>query len=120
MPKGSVYEEKNYKDEAPSYYLLDKMMFSVGPYKRKILKTGIGCGICPVIVMQGPLVHIATPACASTGKSAGKHMEGLVLVPDYSNIEVMKDKGTLFTIKPPWLSHFLGVIGFAPVPLPGV
>jgi ankyrin repeat protein len=43
-----------------------------------------------------------------------------VRVPDYIDFAVMPDTGTLFHVKSAWLGHFLGVIGFAPIPLPPI
>jgi hypothetical protein len=116
----SNYDEKAYKGFAPSYYLRDKLIFSVGSIRLPVLQTGVACGICPVIVMAGAKVHIATPDCAANAASNCYHMEGPVRVPDYASYAVMPDTGTLFQVKSAWLGHFLGTIGFAPIPMPPV
>lgn len=109
---------QSYKDsKSPSFYVAGSQTFFVGGMLLPILKTGFGQPMSPVMVLGGFYVHIATPACAGVGAGAF-HMEGPVPVIDYKSKAVQSDGGTLFSVKPPWLSHFLGVIGFAPIPLP--
>jgi len=103
--------------KSPSFYVAGAQSMMVGGQIIPILKTGFGQPLSPVIVLAGFKVHIATPACASVGSNAF-HMEGPVPVLDWSSMAVQTDTGTLFQVKPPWLMHFLGVIGFAPIPLP--
>ena len=103
---------------SPSFYVAQAQVFSVNGMILPILNTGIGQPLSPVFLLAGFKVHIATPACASVGINSGKHLEGPVLVPDYSSFVVMPDGGTFFSIKPAWLGHFMGAISFAPIPLP--
>jgi hypothetical protein len=109
-----------YKDSGtPSFYISSAKVLFVGGQLLPILKTGFGQPLSPVIVLAGSKVHIATPDCASVGAGAF-HMEGSVPVLDYSSYSVQSDTGTLFIVKPSWLTHFLGVIGFAPIPIPPI
>jgi hypothetical protein len=108
------------KAGAPSYYIASAKTFTVAGMTLPILQTGFGQPLSPVIVLQGYIVHIATPACAAVGSGSGYHFEGPVRVPDYLDYAVMPDTGTLFHVKSAWLGHFLGVIGFAPIPLPPI
>jgi hypothetical protein len=62
------------------------------------------------------LVYIALPTTASLAESECKHLEGPTLVNDYTQVKVLADGGTLFTLDPSWLEHFLGIIGFTPLP----
>lgn len=111
---------QSYKDsKSPSFYVNGAQTMMIGGKMYQILKTGFGQPLSPVIVLAGFYVHIATPACAGVGANA-MHPEGAPPVPviDWVSMEVQSDTGTLFKVKPPWLSHFLGVIGFAPIPIP--
>lgn len=111
---------QSYKDsKSPSFYVAGAQSMMVGGKIYPIVKTGFGQPLSPVIVLAGFYVHIATPACAGVGAGAF-HMEGPVPVIDYKSMAVQTDGGTLFAVKAPWLMHFLGVIGFAPIPLPPV
>ena len=105
---------------APSWYLASAKLFGVNGMVLPIIQTGFGQPLSPVMVLQGYIVHIANPACASVASGSAYHQEGPVSVPDYIDFAVMPDTGTLFHVKSAWLSHFLGVIGFAPIPLPPV
>ena len=111
---------QSYKDsKSPSFYVAGSQTFFVGGMLLPILKTGFGQPMSPVMVLGGFYVHIATPACAGVGANA-MHPEGAPPVPviDWVSMAVQSDGGTLFKVKPPWLTHFLGVIGFAPIPIP--
>ncbi len=109
---------QSYKDsKSPSFYIAGAQTFFVGGQMLPILKTGFGQPLSPVMLLGGFKVHIATPACAAIG-AAAFHMEGPIPVLDYSSMAVQSDTGTLFTVKPPWVAHFLAFIGFAPIPLP--
>jgi len=113
---------QSYKDsKSPSFYVAGTQTFFVGGQLVPIAKTGFGVPLSPVIVLVNFKVHVATSACASIALAAAFHPEGKnPRVPDFTAASVQSDGGTLFTVKPPWLMHFLGTIGFAPIPLPPV
>ncbi len=119
---GGNYDISNYKASgSPSFYLGNSFTFEIDGIILEVLVNGYGCGTTtPIFNCVGFQVYIYKTECAAIGISAGKHLEGPVLVPDYTTYQVLSDTGTLFQIKPPWLQHFLGVVSFVPIPLPSI
>lgn len=122
MVSKSNYKESDYiAGGAVTYVLRDKMLFCVtGGPKYPIITCGVTCGINPAYLLAPNFVYLGIPTCGAVGQSSGWHLEGVVLVPDYKSVAVLPDGGMLFDLKPPWLSHFLGVVAFAPIPLPPI
>ena len=116
------YKESDYiKAGAITYVLADKKLFCVtGGAKYPILTYGLTCGINPAMLLAPYFVYLGVPTCGSMGQSAGYHFEGPLYLPDYKGVVVLPDGGFLFDLKPPWLSHFLGVVSFVPVPVPPI
>lgn len=115
------YNEADYMSTgAPSYYLRDKMIFSVGGVKYPVLNTGFAQPFSAAMLLAPTLVHIATPQCAAYAAANCYHQEGPVRVADYESFAVMPDTGTLFRVKAPWLGNFMAVIAFTPIVMPPV
>ena len=114
---GGNYNISDYASTgALSYFLASTNTFYIGGTPYPVLTSGTSCGLGPCYLLSGGQVYIGLPPCAATAAQSGKHLDGVVLVNDYTSMVVMPDGGTLFKLDPAWLSHFLGVIGFVPLP----